>query len=931
MKFPSSTAISVQLAARASSPSSAAATAAQVNETATSRAHSSYLASTRYHRAAVDGFVDMLCDARKRQTNEANDVGLTPVHLAALSGQLEALRILVGRGGKPEKCSALDGSTALHLAACRNHLNCVSFLVNFGVNVWLLDDNLHTAKDVATMHNAAEVLDFLDAVIARQSAVNTKAVQKAKQKASQLLEKRQRGLRKLQMRAIKSAERDEKYLVKLSASRKLLKGAHSISDIQLVGRVDYSPKIFARAAKQQAVPTSLQLQQQALDCGKLQAQRKSCSSSFASSSATLATHSSLASSVASSFVANYKQFDAPSSSGNSPSSPNSSCTSDELKQVANNQTSLSSTSSSSSFASPTSTASSLSVATKLRELGGVSRRLRMRRLLTAGKQQAAPPTSRRSPVPRSTPICNVRANIRCAPNKQQELATEALEHLGGSSQVPKPPPLPGLASPLSGCRATMPPEPPPLPQRVRPNKLLRAVSEPDFINAQANEDCGDESEADEADENCKLEARSSLEQDCANEPHLVNERLCGEAGAEEPLDECSNQNSACNADAEQSECSKSDQNKVNSTSNFRESQQSALQDNEQEAEFAKREMLNKCLSQLKLTKQVISSLSANQTHLVTNSRAQQQTTSELAPNSLSSNANNAQATRVFFSNSDELLKHQISVGKLPIKPSLIKQLNNIHAKNLRNISAHKGCVEAPRSFPPSDLFNNNQNNTKLVSSSASSSSAPLANSKRPVATGSERKLAAVFEGESIGSAGSLADTRSTTSSSPVSDDSCGGGSGFVQQSCHSSSQCSSQIMSHLMQEVQEFSGNLCEQSNELDTFLASNNLLELRETFANERIDLEALLLLDDDDFRSLGVLLGPRRKLSKAIVAERKRQATQQDCNNNRAKHSNKVPRGGNSGSNSCSSYMFCCPNSDAQHTNKQLTNASNQDNTAL
>jgi len=112
---------------------------------------------TKFHRAAIDGYVDMLCDASKRDTNLADEQsGLTPTLLAAQNGHLEALRILVGRGGDPER-TGREGSNALHLAAANNHLNCVSFLVNFGINMWALDNDLHTAKDIAAIEQRKEV------------------------------------------------------------------------------------------------------------------------------------------------------------------------------------------------------------------------------------------------------------------------------------------------------------------------------------------------------------------------------------------------------------------------------------------------------------------------------------------------------------------------------------------------------------------------------------------------------------------------------------------------------------------------------------------------------------------------------------------------------------------------------------------------------
>ena len=48
------------------------------------------------------------------------------------------MRLLVGRGGDPERCDNF-GNTALHLAAARGHMNAVTFLVNFGVNMHCLD------------------------------------------------------------------------------------------------------------------------------------------------------------------------------------------------------------------------------------------------------------------------------------------------------------------------------------------------------------------------------------------------------------------------------------------------------------------------------------------------------------------------------------------------------------------------------------------------------------------------------------------------------------------------------------------------------------------------------------------------------------------------------------------------------------------------
>lgn len=56
------------------------------------------MSQTRYHRAAQDGLLDILKEATKRDCNLKDEDGMTPTLWAANNGQLEALRLLVGRG-----------------------------------------------------------------------------------------------------------------------------------------------------------------------------------------------------------------------------------------------------------------------------------------------------------------------------------------------------------------------------------------------------------------------------------------------------------------------------------------------------------------------------------------------------------------------------------------------------------------------------------------------------------------------------------------------------------------------------------------------------------------------------------------------------------------------------------------------------------------
>lgn len=52
----------------------------------------------RYHRAARDGFLDVLKEATRRDLNSPDEDGMTPTLWAAYHGHLGALRVIVSRG-----------------------------------------------------------------------------------------------------------------------------------------------------------------------------------------------------------------------------------------------------------------------------------------------------------------------------------------------------------------------------------------------------------------------------------------------------------------------------------------------------------------------------------------------------------------------------------------------------------------------------------------------------------------------------------------------------------------------------------------------------------------------------------------------------------------------------------------------------------------
>ncbi|XP_037547209.1 Usher syndrome type-1G protein homolog [Nematolebias whitei] len=167
----------------------------------------------RYHRAARDGFLDVLKEATRKDLNAPDEDGMTPTLWAAYHGNLEALRLIVGRGGDPDRCD-IWGNTPLHLAAANAHLNCLSFLVAFGANVWCLDNDYHTPLDMAASKGHMDCVRYLDSIAAKQITLNAKLVSKLKDRAFHAAERRIKDCEKLQR---KHHERMERKFMKESA------------------------------------------------------------------------------------------------------------------------------------------------------------------------------------------------------------------------------------------------------------------------------------------------------------------------------------------------------------------------------------------------------------------------------------------------------------------------------------------------------------------------------------------------------------------------------------------------------------------------------------------------------------------------------------------------------------------------------------------
>ncbi|XP_077965823.1 pre-mRNA splicing regulator USH1G-like [Styela clava] len=151
----------------------------------------------RFHRAAKDGYLEPLKQATKKDLNQQDEGGMTPTLWAAYHGNIDALRLCCSRGGDPDKWD-YTGNTALHFASANGHLNCLTFLVNFGANIWQMDNDYHTIMDVAAIREQHACVQYLDGVIVKQKSMDKKKVTNLQDKAKKAAEKRIKAYEKMQ-------------------------------------------------------------------------------------------------------------------------------------------------------------------------------------------------------------------------------------------------------------------------------------------------------------------------------------------------------------------------------------------------------------------------------------------------------------------------------------------------------------------------------------------------------------------------------------------------------------------------------------------------------------------------------------------------------------------------------------------------------------
>ncbi|XP_046873327.1 ankyrin repeat and SAM domain-containing protein 4B [Hypomesus transpacificus] len=154
---------------------------------------------SRYHKAAIDGYLDLLKEATRKDLNTPDEDGMTPTLWAAFHGHIDALQLICSRGGDPNR-SDIWGNTPLHHAATNGHMHILSFLVNFGANLFSLDNDFHTAMDVAASRDRMDCVRFLDLAASQQTSQNAKKVARLKQEATKEAERRVKVCEKVKKR-----------------------------------------------------------------------------------------------------------------------------------------------------------------------------------------------------------------------------------------------------------------------------------------------------------------------------------------------------------------------------------------------------------------------------------------------------------------------------------------------------------------------------------------------------------------------------------------------------------------------------------------------------------------------------------------------------------------------------------------------------------
>lgn len=142
----------------------------------------------------------------------------------ARRGQPSSLCAVFPGRGDPDKCD-IWGNTPLHLAACNGHIHCVSFLINFGANIFALDNDLRTPLEAAAGRDRKDCVQILDKAATEQNLLNPKKVSKQKAQAQRNVERQIKECEKRQEKH--QHEMNRNYIKERVGTVSSSKGTHS--------------------------------------------------------------------------------------------------------------------------------------------------------------------------------------------------------------------------------------------------------------------------------------------------------------------------------------------------------------------------------------------------------------------------------------------------------------------------------------------------------------------------------------------------------------------------------------------------------------------------------------------------------------------------------------------------------------------------------
>jgi ankyrin repeat protein len=128
--------------------------------------------------------------ANGRNVNERDADGVTALHLAAVNGNVEVLRVLVVELGADKDAKDANGGTPLHLAAVGGHVEAIKALEQLGAQIDAHAANKDTPLKLSIrhgQHQAAEVLRELERTArARKEAATSERAQQAAEHANRM-------------------------------------------------------------------------------------------------------------------------------------------------------------------------------------------------------------------------------------------------------------------------------------------------------------------------------------------------------------------------------------------------------------------------------------------------------------------------------------------------------------------------------------------------------------------------------------------------------------------------------------------------------------------------------------------------------------------------------------------------------------------------